>query len=149
MTPLVWPHLTALAVGVTFAWLRGGCPERQAAAVWLLNAGMTWLLRDQNIDGFPTDTAFVDFLSMAALIKLALLHDRWWLLGAAATTSLWAVLHVGALVISPLAPLATPGAQLGLATLGLLCLASGALERRLAGERPVSAASWPAVGRAG
>jgi hypothetical protein len=144
--------LVLLPSAVALAWLRGGRPERTAAAALLTAWCLGFALADWRLGRISVGTAAADLGLLVVLGLLALRHDRWWLLAASAAQALVVAAH--------LAVITRPGLTLDENAMVLcvfrclvaVCLLAGAPERWLAGETHAAPglvrrdASYPPVG---
>jgi hypothetical protein len=121
-----------------FAWIRGGHPERAVAITLILAYASGPFAQMIRWERLYVGVAIVDVMVWIVFVRLALKHDRWWLLVAAAAQSLNVMASV-VLVMSPaLTTRDNVAAQWAFTIVSLYALLFGVLERRLAGERPVA-----------
>jgi hypothetical protein len=97
-----WANLVALLLSIGVAALRGGWPERTAAAAmaaaWLASA---ILHNADQLHGPQQLIMAIDLTLFVVLLTLALTSDRWW--------PMWACAFHGLSVVLALAMLADPG----------------------------------------
>lgn len=128
------------------AWFRGGHAERFAAGVLLFGNLVSSITFRWKIGGVYVASILQEVVVMAIFVALAQRSNRWWPFMAAALMVL--------VVLANAAPLLSPGlsnrdvssAQIGLWFFIDATLLLSVIERWLAGERPVSAMRWEAVG---
>ena len=143
MTPFVALYLVVSLAAMAIAWLKGGHPERLGAVFWLSGWLISLPLNDIRFGDLRWAVAVLDIASFAAFLWLALRYERWWPLGVSACLVLILAVHLSALLIPEMTSLGEASAQLGLGMLVVLIQATGAVERWLAGETPVSdSAVW-------
>lgn len=141
MTAFVQLYLIVSLAALAIAWLKGGHPERLGAVFWLAGWLISLPLNDIRFGDLRWAVAVLDIASFAAFLWLALRYEWWWPLGVSACLVLILAVHLAALLIPEMTPLGEASAQLGLGILVVLIQATGALERWLAGEAPVSASA--------
>lgn len=124
-----------LPLAAALGWFRGGRPERAAVAAILAAWAIGMALADWRLGRSAVGPALSDLGLLSALAWLALRHERWWLLVAAAAQSLAVAGHFAL----ALQPDLTEGENLAaLSVFRLLCLlalSGGVVERWLAGEQ--------------
>jgi hypothetical protein len=128
--------LTVLAVAL--GWLKGGRPEREAVAVLIVGCFVSNLLFYVRIRNFSVGDAIGDTILLAGFGWLALRRDRWWLLVVFAIQLLVMVIHLTVVLTPAISARTDISARWGLLALLLSVMSAGVLERRLAGEIPVS-----------
>lgn len=138
MPPFVAALTIAFFAAVIVGWLRGGHPERTAAAVMLLtqpvivNPLVEWRIGDVYVDSTIEDILWTLFFGW-----LAFRSDRWWPFAATAATSLIVLVHFLTMV-TDISWDAAVSARVGLGLLSNLAVLAGVAERWMAGETPVS-----------
>ena len=130
--------LALLPVVIAVAWFAGGRPERAATAAILTAWSVGLVLAEWRIGRVSVGLALTDLGLLIALGRLALGHDRWWLLAAAAAQALAVAAHLAMLLRDDLSPAAHLSALAVFDALLLLALLGGVMERWLAGEAPTS-----------
>lgn len=130
--------LILLPFVIAIAWLAGGRSERAATAAILTAWSLGLALTDLRLGRVSIGLAISDAGLLVALGRLALGHDRWWLLAAAAAQGLAVAAHLAMLLRNDLSPAAHVSALVVFDILLLLALLVGVMERWLAGEAPAS-----------
>ncbi len=150
MAPLQTFFLLSAVLILPFAWIRGGHPERAGVAVLLLNYVVGPIVQEWHLGRMLVGLAITDVAMLAALVWLALRHDRWWLLFAAAAQALAVGAHLALAVRPDLTERDHIAALWVFGVVALYGLLAGVGERRLAGEAPVAPplTSRPAPGDA-
>lgn len=124
---------------VATAWFGGGRPERTATAVILTAWALGLALSEWRIGRVSAGLALADLGLMIALGRLALRHDRWWLLVATSAQALAVAAHLALALRSDLSESANMTALAVFDALLLAALLGGVLERWLSGEsRPAT-----------
>jgi hypothetical protein len=138
MTPFVIALTATFFAAVIAGWLRGGHPERLAAAVLLLtrpvivNPLVSWRIGDVYLDSTIEDVLWTLFFGW-----LAFRSDRWWPFAATAAMALVVLVHILTMV-TDISWAAAVSARVGLGMLAYLAVLAGVAERWMAGEAPVS-----------
>lgn len=149
MTPFQIFYLVFSLVAFALAWLRGGHPERAAAAALIVTFIASYILYPLRLGELRLGEPLADLVLLAVLIRLSLKYDRWSLLALTGFMALTMVVHVAVLVSQGgIGPRTDIAARWGLGVLMICALIGGVIERWLAGERPVSeVARWGTVRR--
>lgn len=143
MTVFIAASQVAAFFAIIVGWLRGGHPERFGAAVMLLSYFSSSQIYTWHIGNFFWATAVKALVLVLIFGWLALRTDRWWPLLTTAALALAVLVHGLTLAIPELPTDTAKSALVGLWIVIYLTVLGGAMERRLAGEKPVSgAAVW-------
>lgn len=134
MPPTQLFFLISILVILPVAWLKGGHPERRGVVVLLATYLAGPFLQPIRIDNFLIGYAVADGALLAALIWMALKHDRWWLLVATAAQGLSVLSHLMVLTRPELTARENVAAQWIFGLISLYALLGGVFERWLAGE---------------
>lgn len=122
----------------TVAWLRGGHPERFAAAVFLYGNLISSITFRWKIGGYHVASVIQEVVLMLIFVALALRSRRWWPFMTAATLVLVVLVNLVPLMNPALSGRPVASAQVGLWFLIDLTVLIGVFERWLTGERAVS-----------
>lgn len=94
-----WIGFAWLAAGVAPALLRGGWPERSAAAAMIAAWFGSGLVQNTSqFFGPQVGITAIDLMLLALLVALALKSDRWWPMWAVAFHGLGVMLHLAVLL---------------------------------------------------
>lgn len=125
--------------GAGLAWRLGGRPERQATALLAAGYVSTFVLQPVSVDAVVA----VDAAVAVGFVTLSMIHRRWWLLFASATSVLVVTSHLTVLADPNIYWRAYIAYQSMPTLLTALALAGSPAERWLAGE-PTPAGWRPA-----
>jgi hypothetical protein len=120
------------------AWMRGGHPERAVVTILLVAYVSGPFVQSWQWGRLLAGVAVVDLVVWGAFLWLALRHDRWWLLLAAAAQTLNLVAHAALVMTPSLTTREHVAAQWVFTLVSLYALLLGVFERHLAGERPAA-----------
>jgi hypothetical protein len=108
MTRFVLQVLLLLLVAV-FAWRKGGKPERQVASIYLamLVFGMAYAAAAGSWASYvsiPYYRVILDIAALLLVVRVALTHDRWWVLWVGSAQLLAVMAHFLRMAGMPLPP---------------------------------------------
>jgi hypothetical protein len=90
-----WIGWACLIGAIIPAFLRGGWPERSAAAAMTIAwFGSAFAQNPNQMWGTQAGVMFIDMMLLALLITLALVSDRWWPMWASGFHGLGILLHL-------------------------------------------------------
>lgn len=142
--------LALIVLAVAAGWLKGGRPEREAVVVLIAGSFVSNLLFYVRVGNFALGDWLGDLVLFVGLGWLALKRDRWWIMAAFGVLVLVMLVHLMVLLTPTISIRTDISARWGLLALLLVLYAVGPIERRLAGEAPVSPTRlWRRSGRDG
>ena len=127
----------ASLVAFTVGWLKGGHPERFGVAVLLFHGLTELFYREWLIGDIDAGIAAGQVVVTLIFGWLALRSTRWWPLAVTASLVLVLVVHL-LTIMTPISYFAAASARVGLWLLLYAIVLTGAFERWMAGEAPVS-----------
>lgn len=130
--------LVLLVLAVSLGWLAGGGPEREGVVVLIVGSFVSNLLFHVRLGNFSLGDSLGDLICLTGFGWLAFKRDRWWLLTVFALQILVMLIHLMVLTTGTISVRADISARWGLLALTLLLMMAGVIERRLAGEAPIS-----------
>jgi len=125
--------LTALALG----WSLGGHVERRATVAYLLAMLASLMVQNVETDRIRWLLILIDLFFVVFIFRLALTHDRWWLLTACAALLLVMFAHAALLIDTTMSARTNAATRWIFESMFHLCLIAGIGERWLAREPAV------------
>lgn len=135
MPPLQLFYYMSTAAIFALAWWKGGSPERLGVITLAVAYFATGVVKDLVWNEMRIGVAAIDLVLAAIFIAMALMHQRWWLLVAAANQSLVVLAHFAAVSDPSLGLRVSVASRWTFGLVALYALFGGVVEHWLARER--------------
>jgi len=139
MTPYQTAYLCVSIAAFALAWCGGGHPERRAVVGIVLAYVLSVVVEDIGSERIRWAVMLVDLSLSVFLLRLALIHDRWWLLLACASMLLAMLAHVSMFLDPDITLRVNIATRWAFGFFLMVALGLGVAERRWAGETAVFA----------